>query len=312
MAKRTKAQIAADCQRCLDYKNNNPNASIQEIANALNLTTMQVRKSLSKSTESCSPAPHDAKTSTKKPDNRKKKKSRNKDAVIDASIVGSDDFFTIIGEIYNGPKKIVLNNLSIMELDKIKSNESTSGERARCLLALAAEDNEHRNFKWIEIEKTHPYVDHCILDYCKQHKKTVILYTSDHSMVSLARSYEIEVKYVKIAKSQTLIVAKIINNHLCIPNLDSQKDIFIKVKSNGNEYTSGDVELHVGDEVYVAKIFSDNSVIFQHFEITSLDQENNAKCIFKKIMKTSKEIPHVVKADYKAFLRDFKRKSNWE
>lgn len=79
----------------------------------------------------------------------------------------------------------------------------------------------------------------------------------------------------------------------------------ICIYSNGVEYTNGNIELHIGDDIYIATK-KPQYITFAHYQMISLDLENNCKLIFHcRIYNGDNNKLNLLKPSYKSFVKDF-------
>lgn len=242
-----------------------------------------------------------------------------KDYVIDASITGIKSLRDDISKIFATKSKIILTSITIKELEKLQKFNDLQAIDARYLLALAAENNTI--FESVLIDETFDTPDDCIVHYCAENKNHVTLLTSDKTMALKARMYGVQVSYFKQdissnnnhivkqsnSKIHTLFPARRIANKLFISGFHTDT-ISICVYSDGVEYTDGVLELKIGDDVFVASKKTEY-ITFAHYKIISLYSENNCELIFSKRFYDYNDID-VSKAEYKAFIKDFKYRHN--
>lgn len=106
----------------------------------------------------------------------------------------------------------------------------------------------------------------------------------------------------------TLYSVKLENGRLILPIVNNDyRSTF--VKSDGIEYSIGEHELKIGDDVYIATNKYDY-LTFAHYKITSLTKENNCNVVFYKRFTdfTDNFKYSLPKAEYKTFMRDFKKR----
>lgn len=237
--------------------------------------------------------------------------------VIDASITGADDIMDTINNLCANNSKIVLTSVTIKELERMQEFHDLEGKDARKILAMAAGDYEH--FECVLIDETLGTPDDCIIKYCTDNKDRVILMTSDKTMELKSRAYGIKTNFFKQPikpsfvppihpqkKIVTLFETRRIGGKLIISELDSCFKS-IRVISNGIEYNEGTVELKVGDDIYIAAL-KRNYIIFIHYKVLSLSLTNNCRLIYSRRIYNADGISDLPEADYKSFVRDFKRK----
>lgn len=242
-----------------------------------------------------------------------------KNYVIDASITGIKSLRDVLSKICTSESKIILTSITIKELEKMQKFRDLDGIDAGYILALAAEN--YTSFETVLIDESFETPDDCIINYCAENNKDVILLTSDKTMALKARMYNVQVHYLKqnqannsdfIAKQcnskiRTLFPAKRIGNKLLISGFHTNT-ISICVYSNGMEYSDGVKELKIGDDVFVASKKTDY-ITFAHYKIISLYAENNCKLIYSKRFYDYNNID-VPKTSYDLFIKDFKKRHN--
>lgn len=106
----------------------------------------------------------------------------------------------------------------------------------------------------------------------------------------------------------TLYSVKLANGRLILPIINNDYRSTL-VKSDGIEYSVGEHELRIGDDVYIATNKCDY-LTFAHYKITSLTKENNCNVVFYKRFTdfTDNFKYSLPKAEYKTFMRDFKKR----
>ena len=148
MAKRTQKQIEADFQRIYELVKTTNFTSYKEIAEATNLSTTEIKTSLSKHPQEMEEVLERLRC------NKKGIKSNNQVSklessihfesgyVIDASICGSVFLMERISEICKKGDKIILTSITISELEALQKINDNAGIDARHILAMAAENEE--------------------------------------------------------------------------------------------------------------------------------------------------------------------------
>lgn len=234
-----------------------------------------------------------------------------KDSVIDASITGVTCFEDVITKIINSGSKITFTQITIDELDRLKNSSDKQAADSRYLLTLGSEQPE--KCKFVRIDDTLNTADDCIVKYCADNKDHTVLFTSDKHMALDARTFGIRVKYIKqpLINSnkkqggiQTLFQARRVGNNLQIYKFITN-DKKVRVISDGIEYNCGNINLKVGDDVFIAKKFTDN-ILFLHYKIVSLYATNNSELIYSRRIYHNFDLTHLPKATYKTFIKDFK------
>lgn len=236
--------------------------------------------------------------------------------VIDASIASVGDLFPLFYAINHIGGKVLLTNLTLQELYKLKScKRDASSSAAGFILKEAAKFPDL--FQNIIINDPFGSIDERIVRYCSKIKENVVLITGDIEMCNNARMYyNITVHYLdntaynkfltrKSPDIRTLYFTRMTQGVLEI-DANSYEHRKISVFSNGVEHTNEFVPLHIGDDVFVAtsqKLYT----TFCHFKIISLDIKNNCKFIFGGRIKDSIDISKLPEASYKTFMRDVRR-----
>lgn len=235
--------------------------------------------------------------------------------VIDASITGIENLRDNLSKICLTQANIILTSITIKELEKMQNFKDISGNDARYILALAAEN--HTTFKTVLIDETLDTPDDCIIKYCADNNKNLTLLTADKTMALKARMYSVQVYYFKKVKMcvssepkfdtnskiSTLFPANRIGNKLLISKFLTPT-MSIRVCSNSLEYNDGIIELNVGDDVFIATKKPDY-ITFAHYKIISLYSENNCELIYSKRFYDYNDID-VPEIAYKSFIKDFK------
>jgi len=237
------------------------------------------------------------------------KSDYEKEFVIDASIVGIEDFEEFITKLLDAKEKIVITSVTIKELEKLQKFNDTEARDARHLLALAVENQD--KFVAVLIDENEETPDDCIVKYCAKNKEKVVLLTSDKTMVLKARMYGVQVEYHKQRinnsdtgeKIVTLYAVRKLANRLVLLEPKSENKSLLVI-SNGIEYADEMRELLIGDEIYIAtrKI---NHISFTHFKIVALEEEDNSELIYSCRIYSKEQIYSLPKASYKSFIKNF-------
>lgn len=249
--------------------------------------------------------------------------------VIDASITGTKEGEAFFNSLHREPKKVILTTVTITELDKLKNFHDEHGKRARRIMSMAQENPNI--FNYVLIDESYSTPDECIIRYCANNKEKVVLLTGDVAMCLKAQAYGVKTQYFKqetveqptyvmpttnlnstkmsaLGKVTTLYAARRLHNgKLCIMDFNNSFRSIMIESIDGKEYTDGNYELRVGDEVYMATK-KDSYVAFAHYQIKNLLDEDNCILIFSRRIYNSEDIPMLPKAKYKSFMRDFKRR----
>lgn len=140
--------------------------------------------------------------------NNKKKERKNlsREIVIDASITGLPNIVKELEKRIKAGEKIILTSITIQELDRMQKFDDKKAKDVRKILQMAAKEPIH--FHSVLIDESVGIPDDCIIKYCADNKKKVILITSDKVMTLKARMYGVKVEYLeqyekKAAKQNT-------------------------------------------------------------------------------------------------------------
>lgn len=236
--------------------------------------------------------------------------------VVDASITGIEDLENILSNLCVDNSKIVLTSVTIKELEKMQKFHDICGMNARHILAMAAENPN--SFHTVLIDESLETPDDSIVAYCAENKNKVTLLTSDKTMVLKARMYGVQTQYFKYKKlidpitnhpyehPKTLLAVRNIEGRLVIPEFYNENRSILLI-SDGVEYSDGVHEVKIGDDVYIATK-KPNYMTFAHYRLITLDTQNNSRLIYSARIYNKSEILDLPNANYKSFMRDFKRK----
>ncbi len=241
--------------------------------------------------------------------------------VIDASITATGDLFPLFYAINQIGGKVLLTNLTLQELYKLKNckGDASSSAAGFILKEAARFPNLFEN---IVINDPFGSVDDRIIKFCSTQKDKVVLLTSDIMMCNTARMYyNVTVHYltpirisdnnitldkgISTSDIRTLYFTRINKGKLEInANLTTYRKI--SVFSNGVEHSNAFVPLHIGDDVFVATL-KEEYITFCHFKLISLNAQHNCKIIFGGRIKDSIDISKLPEASYRSFMREVKR-----
>ena len=347
MAKRTIHKIEKDYEIIRKVVNTTPVTSIMEIAKIVGLTESEVNTSLARHPRIEKKIMAQLKKNKeelkakKKSDNEalespKKSEKENPEVadktvqleetvaldlfyVIDASICGSENLQEFLSNLYQ-KAKIILTSVTLKELEKMQKFRDVYAVDARHILAMAAENPNV--FYIVQIDETLEIADDCIIKYCADNKHKVALLTSDKTMALKARMYDVETLYLKQKKAtntnftppmeyqpdrkSTLFAARKAGDKLLISDFNTEFRSILLI-SNNILYKDGVQELNIGDDVFIATKKPD-FMTFAHYQITSLSDKNHCKLIHSTRIYKSNDILGLPKAEYKSFMREFKRR----
>ena len=350
MGRRSQNQIELDCKRIQEAAKTA--SSMKEIGEKTGLTQSEIRTSLSKHPritkkvqkqveENKVAAELEAmkkekaqlkggKPEEKKPDEKaipqaNKALDFEMGFVIDTSMAGVDAIHDLLCKICATDAKVILTSIVRQELNKMQlAKKDYLSEQAIRILSMAA--NRPEKFCNVLIDETLPTPDDCIVKYCADNKKRVVLLTADKNMALDAREQSIKVEFFKrgfkhvkslsrLSKKdktdvRTLYPARRIGNKLIIMEMQGfTRDIC--VCSGGNESVDGIVELRVGDDVLIASKKTD-CITLAHYKMLTVYEEDNCKQIFFRKFYNYDEIDTLSNESYKKFAKAFWNKHNLE
>ena len=243
--------------------------------------------------------------------------------VIDTSISGVPDVTVLLEElaksIDGSNDKIILTSVVYKELDRLQKRNVENSRNARAILTLANTDKEH--YKFVQINSSSDLADDNILRFCEEHRNSVILLTADKTMNIDAEAKSVKTYFFKLpvkpkkvpSKIRTLYNTKRKSEKLYLTTTFDSVSTAYRVRSNGIEYdvkvTRGPKELHIGDDVLVAKN-KGYYISLTHFRVISLYENNNCEIIYYKRIYNSKDLQQLKSAFYKSFIKDFKHIRN--
>lgn len=242
--------------------------------------------------------------------------------VIDTSICGVDNpkalFERLIklSDSSGCKKKIILTTVTIDELDRLQKQSVQNSEKARAILTAAANDRKH--YLSVKINTSYKLADDCVLHFCLKHKSSVTLLTADKAMYLKALAMSIDTCYYKTAPSdlghleggiRTLYPTRRNAEKLLLTSNFDSVSTAIRVLSNGFEYDISKIktpihELHIGEDVLVAKN-KGSYISFYDFRMISLYDQENCEIVYYGQIHSSQDISSLPKASYKNFIRDF-------
>ncbi len=344
MAKRNTQQIESDFLEIKKFVKSNPSVtSLNEIATAVEITVAQVKTSLSKHPRTYSNIQQlieknktiesnvESKTMHENSEDNiyhqnpeaEKNSEKSVNFVIDASLMGIENLYYVLKKISYTGSKIILTSITIKELNAMQKYNDPSGLDARRILSMAATNG--KLYKCIQIDESFSSHDECIIKYCANNKDNVILITCDKTMALLARTYDVKTTFLArtnntsfvkshfnckqaCSKINTLYYTEVIGEKLYISNMRSENRR-VAVFSEGILYDNGMHELKIGDDVYVATK-KESYFTFAHYRIISITTENNSFLVYSTRIYDPVQISNLPKANYKSFLRDFRRMVN--
>lgn len=241
--------------------------------------------------------------------------------VIDTSICGIDNPKALferlvkLSDSTDCKSKIILTTVTIDELDSLQKRSVENSANARAILTAATNDSKH--YLSVKINTSYRLADDCVLHFCSRHKSSVTLLTADKAMYLKARAMFIDACYIKSVNKhvgynqstiRTLRPTKKSGEKLLLTSNFDPISNAMRVLSDGLEYDISKMrkpyELHIGDDVLVAKK-KDTYISFYHFKMISVYEQENCEIVYYKQIYSSKDISNLPKASYKNFIKDF-------
>lgn len=241
--------------------------------------------------------------------------------VIDASVTSVKNIRAVLKKICEDSDleefKILLTSVTIRELQMLQKTKDSDGYDARYILNHAIDHGE--SYRLVQISEDERTPDDCIVKYCTEYKKSVILLTSDKEMALNAKMKDVPVLFFKQQENKnqpkahngivSLYPTRKIGNQLFTGEMQTAKRSMLVMTEDGKEYSQNICELHVGDDILIASL-KDDCLIFVHYKLISLATENNAQTIFSRRYYATDEIDNLENDKYQEFLRGFIKKHN--
>lgn len=119
--------------------------------------------------------------------------------VIDASITSVKNMRAVLKKIGEDPEleefKVVLTSITIHELQMLQKGKDSDGYDARFIMNHAIEHGEA--YELVQIPETEKTPDACIIKFCVEHKRNIVLLTSDKEMALDANLKGVNVLFFK-------------------------------------------------------------------------------------------------------------------
>lgn len=241
--------------------------------------------------------------------------------VIDTSICGIDNLNALLERLVKlsdssgCSKKIILTTVTIDELDSLQKRSVENSEKARAILTAATNDNKH--YLSVKINTSYRLADDCILHFCRIHRNSVVLLTADKAMYLKAQATSINACYYKSSNQhsgyknstiRTLYPTKRDGEKLLLTSNFDPITTAIRILLDSSEYnisrTRPPYELHVNDNILVAKNKS-TYISFYHFRMISLYDQDNCEIVYYKQIHSSQDINDLPEDQYKNFIKNF-------
>lgn len=239
-------------------------------------------------------------------------KKSKKNIVIDASITYVPSIGIQLDAILVNSQKIILTDITIKKLDKIKKYIDFSAFNAKHILNLAAEDMKSK-FIAVTIDKSAGSPEDCIINYCKENKDKVILLTADKVMANNAHLHNVETIFLDSLTNintspkkriVTLRFLKKVGDKLLVSDFSNNSSNILLI-SDGIYYNECSyMRLNIGDHIYFSSI-KDECITFADYEIISLAATDHAALLYTRRIYNKAGIEDLPKLSYKIFIKDF-------
>lgn len=232
--------------------------------------------------------------------------------VLDSSLADVMFFRDDIDKILEKNYKVILLDMTVEELQSMKSAKlDLCGRNAKYLLKQAAIKADNftiipTNNQFIPEPKSKflSGTDQEVIEYCRNHKKNVVLVTCKTRQAIDARSFGIRTFFLQKNMGDvtvTLYGTKKTAQGLLFWIDSSESGKYVRVISKGLTYTDGEVFLNIGDHVLIAKKHHEG-ISFKHLRIVELQEKANAENVFSTFIENGKDL-----STYPLFYRDFLR-----
>lgn len=224
---------------------------------------------------------------------RKLKYNKGQTIILDTSALESNEIMQVIEK----AKKVILLCGTLDEMDNHKKENRLLGINIREVSRRSREDEKSEKYICVAGYQRHSYNDKNIIDYCRLHRKTVIV-TCDNNLCNYAKAYGIRYMYLERAKKEEK-QQKIVRQKVKGVIYEGEKLYFCTNKNNKNfflyrnkkiiEFTSSEkVELEVGDIIFMVKN-SNGQLTLTEYEIQVISEHNYAFCKNKELIESCKK-----------------------
>lgn len=232
---------------------------------------------------------------------RKLKCNKGQTIILDTSALESEKIMQVIED----SQKVILLCRILDEMDNHKSEAGLFGFNIREVSRKSREDEKSKKYICVAGYERHSYNDKNIIDYCRLHRKTIIV-TCDNNLCNLAKAYGIHYMYLEKSKKEEKQVLKVKKKkqknitrqqvkgviykgkklYLCINRKDEK--FFLYRNEKMIEFTSSEkVELEVGDIIFMIKN-SNEQLTLTEYEIQVISENNYAFCKNKELIESCK------------------------
>ena len=278
----------------------------------------------------------------KKSSDYKEETIQSTEYFLDTCFVVSLQSLSIIQKMISKNCTIVITNVLLYELHKIKKRKIKDSINANKMLTFISLNMQYFKIKYID--DIFSYQDENILKYCMENIPNVTLLTCDRLLALRAKMYGIPVHFFQknpIDSTNTEYSSNssdkqpvdtnisVLSENKCEFKEYPKSLSFIKyekgnlvfsnfknkiatrnVISGSITYTKGTHKLKIGDNIYSAEFWHNSNgdfIIFKHYEIISLNKAYYSKLIYSK--RIDSYSPEINKT-YKTFMNKFKKDHN--
>lgn len=224
--------------------------------------------------------------------------------VIDTSCMNDQNPFDVI-EQYD---KVVILTTVLKELDKMKKIAEAEYARVnmRRLLALNAQDKYGEKYEVVEVASS-SYPDDDILEYCKEHRDSTILFTCDKVLAGRTKPYKIPYilgkPYSKVHVKDAVTIPKewvtldgvfpVKSKEklgMQITNKPTKQIIVLGKENRRKEAIANIYTIEKGDYIIISKKLGKGKLSVTEYAIQNTDLKEHAEIINKYIISNEKEI----------------------
>jgi rRNA-processing protein FCF1 len=240
----------------------------------------------------------------------KKKINRNikeRCIILDTSALESNKIMQVIER----ASKVILLCTTIEEMDKYKKAQNTFGSNIREISRRSREDKKSEKYICVAGYERHKYNDKNIIDYCKDHRETIIV-TSDNNLCNFAKAYKIEYIFLERKKDSAKLQKPQNAQNPKKSKKTKKKEKIIRQQVKGVKYNNGklyfspnneekygflfrngkivegnEIELEIGDIIYRLKEGGEE-VKLTEYEIQVISEYNYAFCKRNELIQSCK------------------------
>lgn len=230
------------------------------------------------------------------------KQNKGQTIILDTSALESK----MVMEVIQKATKVILLTGILDEMDKHKTECNLFGSNIREVSRKSREDVKSEKYICVAGYERYDYNDKNIIDYCRKHRKTVIV-TCDNNLCNYAKAYQIKyiffekqkkeetqvsnVKKDKKKKKQKIVRQKVKgvsyeDGNLYLNTNRNPKNCFLfreeKIVNNALE---GKIELKLNDLIYLINL-NQEGLTLTEYEIQVISEHNYAFCKTKQLIQS--------------------------